>query len=440
MIRYQTNPRYRERILLAMAVFVVLALYFLTLNAFADVPIQNEITIGKASYQFTFNRYWPDHLIGIVFAAMVYLAYFSISRKRRRDFILFPVIVCLTGLGLVQIMRLGYDQSDIGLLVFKQILFIAMGLIVFSLTIRLMSFRLINRLSRFHYLYILLGMILIGVTIAIGAGKAGRSIAIDLKIIQIMPVEFVKILVVFFAASFFGRRGVVNPLGSSSSTTLPYALMIAVVLGMLVIQKDLGPLIIMFSVLAVMYGTATGRWYRVALAGTGIGFAGIIAYMTKTPSIVRTRFDMFLNPFTSSDQTVRALWAQCAGNIPGTGWGQGSSFRIAEVQSDFNFVVFAEELGYIGAAIIIVLYMILALAGLRIAMSNADPFRRLLATGLSTMIFIQAFVIIAGDTALLPLTGITLPFVSYGGSSLLSQFLIGGILYRLACADTERFE
>ncbi|MBN2202273.1 FtsW/RodA/SpoVE family cell cycle protein [bacterium] len=444
MIPVLTRPLQRERLLLGMAVLVVLAGFYLTLLTFSDASAPAVAVIRFGSFSRTLDRTWGDRLLGIVFAVAAYLTYFSIRRKRRSDFIVFPVMICLTGLGLVQLFRLGFDLAAVtgtgrhSALAYYQMIWVILGLAVFSLTVRLTTYRVIHRLSRLRYTYVIAAVLLIAGTLAFGVERAGRTLSMRIAGFEFMPVELVKIFVVLFASAFFGQRGVVDPHGYSRRNALPYLIMAALVLGLLVIQKDIGPLIIMFGVLAAMYGTATGRWLRVAAAAVfTMGLAGT-AYMLDTPSIVRTRFDMWLKPFELCEQAVRAFWAQSAGGLLGTGWGQGSSFRIPEVHSDFNFVVFAEELGFAGSAVIIMMYAVFCLAGLSIALRTADPFRRLAAVGISTMIFLQTFVIVAGDTGLLPLTGITLPFISYGGSSLLTQFFQAGLLYRIACADRER--
>jgi cell division protein FtsW (lipid II flippase) len=445
MIRYSTSPLHRERILLAAAVLVVLTGYFLALTSFAGSETPATVTLAIGALRYTFRRALWDSMLAVIFAAAVYGTYLSVNRKRRSDFIVFPVVTVLTGLGLIHLLRLSYDADKMRLpdtisaLPYRQTLWIMIGLGVFSLTVRLTSSRVIHRMSRLRYFYVTLAMILIALTFVFGETDADRTLSIKITDdLLIMPVEFVKILVILFGASYFGRRGAVNPHGSSRVNATPYLVMIVLLLSLLVIQRDTGPLIIMWCALATMYGTATGRWFRVVAAGLITVLLGVLAYMLNTPSIVRTRFDMWLNPFALNEQVVRGFWSQASGGLAGTGFGRGIAFRIPEVQSDFNYVVIAEELGYIGAAMTIVLFAVLALAGLNIAIRSADPFRRLLAAGISSMIFFQMVVIVGGNTGLLPLTGITLPFVSAGGSSMISAFFIIGLLYRISCADMER--
>jgi cell division protein FtsW (lipid II flippase) len=443
MIHPVIDPIRRERMLLATAVLVVVTGYFLTLTAFHDKP--DTVTLSIGAFSHTFHRFLWDRLLIMVFVAAVYLTYAGLNRKRRHDFIVYPVIVCLTGLGLILLLRLSYDahrlrHSDtISALAYRQMVWILAGLLLFNLTVRLTTYRVIHLLNRYRYTYVILALALVAATLVFGDAASDRKLSIQItKNLSIMPIEAVKILMILFAASFFCRRGSVDPHGSSRRNAFPYLVMIVLLLSLLVLQKDTGPLIIMWGVLAAMYGAATGRWFRVAVAGVATaGLAGV-AYKLNTPSIVRTRFDMWLNPFSLNEQVVRGFWAQAAGGVFGTGSGHGTSFRIPEVQSDFNFVMIAEEFGFIGASMTIILFSILSLAGLNIALRSADPFRRILAVGIASMFFFQMLVIVAGNTGILPLTGITLPFISAGGSSLLSCFFLAGLLYRISCADRER--
>lgn len=153
---------------------------------------------------------------------------------------------------------------------------------------------------------------------------------------------------------------------------------------------------------------------------------------------------MWLDPWQDSQdkgyQIIQATYAFAWGGIWGTGLGVGLGRRVPIAESDFIFAIIGEELGLVGATAILVLFLVLVGSGLRVAMRSRDPFAKLLAAGLTTLVGVQSFIIMAGVTRLLPLTGLTLPFVSYGGSSLISNWVLAALLVRLSDEVAEREE
>jgi cell division protein FtsW (lipid II flippase) len=151
---------------------------------------------------------------------------------------------------------------------------------------------------------------------------------------------------------------------------------------------------------------------------------------------VQTRVDIWLNPWTdpsgSGYQVIQGLFAMGFGGVAGTGLGLGGSVRLPAGESDYIFAVITEQLGLLGGTVIIVSYLLMVGAGLRIAVRATQPFDKLLATGLTLLLGVQAFIIIGGVTRLLPLTGVTLPFVSYGGSSLVVNYVLIALLLRIS--------
>jgi cell division protein FtsW len=205
-------------------------------------------------------------------------------------------------------------------------------------------------------------------------------------------------------------------------------------MAVLVAQRDLGAAMLFFGIYLAMLYMASGQ--------PGYVLAGLLPFLAGSWLAVRAlpyvaaRVDVWLDPFSraqaSGYQIVQALIAMAAGGVFGVGLGYGYPGYIPAVQSDYIIAAVAEELGMAGAVAVIALYMLLVGRGFAIALAARDPFARLLAAGLSTVLGLQSLIILAGSFKLIPLTGITLPFVSYGGSSLVTNFIIIGILLRVS--------
>jgi cell division protein FtsW (lipid II flippase) len=215
----------------------------------------------------------------------------------------------------------------------------------------------------------------------------------------------------------------------------------AIALGVVVVQRDLGAALLLFAVFLLLLYVATARWSYVVLGLIAFVIGGGFLYATVPH--VATRVDIWLDPFSRAQgagyQVVQALHAFARGGIIGTGLGGGlptignsTPGGIPELHTDFPLAALGEELGLIGIMAVLGLYLVLIERGLRIAASAHDEFRAILAAGLSLVVGVQAFIIAAGNLKLIPLTGITLPFISYGGSSLLANGMIVGLLLALS--------
>ena len=218
----------------------------------------------------------------------------------------------------------------------------------------------------------------------------------------------------------------------------------AIALGIVVVQRDLGAALLFFVVFLLLLYTATARWSYVIL-GLLLFVAGS-AVLYSVVDTVQVRVDIWLDPFRDAGgagyQVVQALYAFARGGILGTGLGAGlpvvdGRLPIPAVHTDFPLAAIGEELGLVGILALLGLYLIVIERGLRIAASAADDFRALLAAGLSLVIGVQAFIIAAGNLKLIPLTGITLPFISYGGSSLVANAIAIGLLLALSDRGVE---
>jgi cell division protein FtsW (lipid II flippase) len=224
----------------------------------------------------------------------------------------------------------------------------------------------------------------------------------------------------------------------------PMVAMWAIALGIVVVQRDLGAALLFFAVFLALAYAATGR-LSLVIIGSILFFVGS-ALMANLFDHVRARVDIWLDPFAdplgTGYQVVQSLHAFARGGLLGTGLGDGlpmvgGRLPIPEVHTDFPLAALGEELGLVGVIAILGLFFVLIERGLRIGASAADDFRAILATGLALVVGVQAFIIAAGNLKVLPLTGVTLPFISYGGSSLLVNAIVVGLLLALSDKGVE---
>jgi peptidoglycan glycosyltransferase len=208
----------------------------------------------------------------------------------------------------------------------------------------------------------------------------------------------------------------------------------------MVAERDLGSSLLFFTLFVVMLWVATERVIYLFLGA--VLFFGAAYISWRSFGHVQARVDIWLNPWADAQddgfQIVQALWGLSDGGLMGTGLGRGSPDIVPVAESDFIFTSIGEELGLFGAAAVLMAYLLIVGAGLRIALRTDNAFEKLLAVGLTTIMGIQAFIIVGGVIKLVPLTGITLPFVSYGGSSLVSNYILLALLIRLSDSTARR--
>jgi len=206
---------------------------------------------------------------------------------------------------------------------------------------------------------------------------------------------------------------------------------------LLIFQRDLGTALIFFGTFLAMIYIATGRWSYIVSGALLFGFGASICYFLFRH--VRVRVAIWLNPWVDIDgkgyQIVQSLFAVGSGGIYGTGLGLGQPTLIPAVHTDFVFSAWSEEMGLLGAVALLAIYVLIIYRGFRIALTANTGFGLLLASGLTSLLAIQTLVIVGGVIKLLPLTGVTLPFVSYGGSSLVSSYIMLGLLTKISVKD-----
>lgn len=342
------------------------------------------------------------------------------------DQLLLPMAATLTSLGLIFLFRLDPD------LAYRQIIWTILGILV--LVVVTVSLRDYHRLGRFPHLFLSLGLLSLLITVIAGTRIGGAKSWLTLGSFQMQPVEVVKVFMVIYLAGYLNEKRELLVQGVGRPVWGPLIAATTVAILLLVMQRDLGSaLILLVTFLAMLY-LATGKWHFIAAGGV-LFFLGALIACIVFPYL-RARIDIWLNPWEdyagSGYQIVQSLITLGSGGIFGTGLGLGYSLIIPAVATDFIFVTMGEEMGLLGSIGIVIIYLLFALRGFKVAMKVKEEYGVLLTGGFTALITFQAFIIMAGVTKLLPLTGVTLPFVSYGGSSLVISYLILGLLLNVS--------
>jgi cell division protein FtsW len=369
----------------------------------------------------------------VTFIGFMVLSYIWQKKRPGFDQYITPVIGFLTGTGIVFLFRL---QPAYG---YRQLAWLVFGMVALYLTTALVyNYRL---LADYKYLIALAGIAALLLPVFFGIELGGAKSWLDLKLFHFQPSEFVKLLLVLFLGAYLVENRVPLRLGGGREYYLPGAQQWGPLLGMwliallvLVFQKDLGTALIYFATFLAMVYVATSRVVYVALGLLLFLGGAAAAYMAV--SHVHTRVTIWLNPWASAQgagyQIIQSLYAINAGGIFGTGLGAGYPGFIPAVHTDFIFSAICEETGLLGGAGILMLFMILVYRGFKISLASRDDYSEIMAAGFTALLGLQVLIIIAGVTKLLPMTGITLPFISYGGSSLVANFILAGMLLNIS--------
>ena len=357
------------------------------------------------------------------------------------DPVILPITIALNSLGLAMIHRIdlakGTSQSA------RQLLWTAIAIVIASVV--LWAIKDHRLLRRFTYIALLLSVVLLLLPLIpkLGVTINGARIWIRMGMFSLQPGELAKItLSIFFAGYLSSNRDLILMAGRKFGPLqlprlrdmAPMVIAWLLSIGVLVVQRDLGSAILFFGLFIVMIYVATARISWVLIGALMVVAGGIVAGLTM--GHVTRRLDVWLNAFDpaiyqakgGSMQIVEGLFGMADGGLFGTGLGAGSPYRVPLANSDMIIASFGEEIGLIGVAAIILLYMLLVSRGLRAALGSADTFGKLLAAGLSFTLGLQCIVIIGGVTRLIPLTGLATPFMAAGGSSLLANWIIIALL------------
>jgi cell division protein FtsW (lipid II flippase) len=424
--------------------FALIPVALLVTAGFTAILIVNSDEIGNLSV-----------LYGAYFLALCVATHFVIrARLPDADPFIFPLVALLAAFGVVMLYRLDEDLAR------DQANWFVLGLVLFSLTI--IFLRDYEALERYRYVIALagIGLLILPRVPGIGDQINGAYLGVDLGPVSFQPTELAKICIVVFLASYLNERREVLVVGARNIAGVvvpplkhlgPLLVVWGAAMFMLIFIRDLGSSLMFFGAfLAVIY-VATAR-----ISFVLIGIAMFVLgswFVASTVGHVEERFDIWLDPFHDAGatgyQVAQSLFAQADGGLSGRGLGESlvqlpgidaecrADFPncgaiLPAPHTDFIYAVIVDELGLLGGAAVVLIYALIAERGFKTAILAEDGFSKLLATGLTAIFALQAFVIIGGVTRVIPLTGVTLPFISYGGSSIVANFILLALLLMIS--------
>lgn len=375
------------------------------------------------------HLWYPGALLG----CFLFLYMVKTLTKPKSDPFLLPIASSLSFIGITALYRLNPRLAGL------QLVWAGVGAVTASLLFTFLKDA--ESLGRYRYTLGILGLALLVSAMVFGKEVNGAKLWISVGPLNFQPSELAKIFLTVFFASYLAEH---KELLSQVGTTVmgirfprvrdlgPLLAMWAVSLLILIYQKDLGSSLLFFGIFISMLYVATGRLFFVVV-GILLFLAGAFFAYQAFPH-VKSRIRIWLDPLNpetvsgESYQIAQSLFALAEGGISGKGFARGSPRLIPFAETDFVFAALGEELGIFGAVFVVMMFLLFAARGLFISMGYRGDVGKLLAAGLTTVLFLQSFIIMGGVTRLVPLTGITLPFVSYGGSSLLSNFILLSLL------------
>ena len=353
------------------------------------------------------------------------------------DPILLPLAGLLNGVGYVFIARLSASQAA------AQAVWSSVGMAAFVVTI--VAVRRVRDLERYRYTFAVIGigLLLMPLLPHFGENINGARLWVHVGSHEFQPGELAKLaLAIFFASALVeradqlahGTRRIGRMLVIDPRYLAPIVVAWGLSLLIFLAENDLGSSFLFFALFVGMLWVATNRAFYLALGGGMFAFGAWFAL--RVIGHAQSRVQSWLDPWKHAEgngyQIIQGWFAIANGGLWGTGPGQSNAAHIPEASSDMIFVVIAEEIGLVGATALLITYLLMVGTGLRIAVRSSHPFEKLLAAGLSLVLGVQTFVIVGGVTRVIPLTGITLPFVAYGGSSLISNYILLALLLRIS--------
>lgn len=356
------------------------------------------------------------------------------------DSVILPITFVLSGIGIAFVTRLKPE------LAVNQVLWLFIS--VAAMVVTLVVVRNLDKLASYQYTMGIAGIVLLLIPMFFGTEHGGSKLWISIGPFSFQPGEIAKILIVLFMASYLSENREmlsastrsIGPLAlPQPRMLLPVVIMWGISLLVVVFERDLGSALLFFTFFVVMIYIATGRVSFVIFALLLLLVGGVFCYFAF--SHVRNRIQIWVDPFSNPDggyQIIQSLYSLADGDLVGTGIGKGVPTLIPVVESDFIFSAIGEEMGLLGGSAVLLLYMIFATRGFATAARAKSDMSAFTAVGLTTAVAFQAFLIVGGCTRLLPLTGVTLPFMSQGGSSLLASFISVGLLLRAGDEATGR--
>src|SRR5215208_1262778 len=361
---------------------------------------------------------WTHWIAFLVWGLFVLRTHQSIIRQLPdSDPYLFPMTAFLSGWGLLTVWRLDPAFGT------RQAIWLVVSLLVFMFGLGLPS--TLDLLRKYKYLLLSSGLLLTALTLIFGTNPIGYGPRLWLGCcgLYFQPSEPLKLLLVAYLAAYLADRLPINL--NAFPLIYPTFLLSGIAILLLLFQRDLGTASIFIALYTIIIYLATGRRRTILISVLILGFMAVAGYYLV--DIIRVRIDSWINPWNDpsggSYQVIQSILAIANGGLNGRGPGLGSPALVPVAISDFIFAAIAEETGLTGTVGLIGIFGIILIRGLRIAIRAPNMFRRLLAAGVTAYLGVQALLIICGNLRLLPLTGVTLPFISYGGSSLLTSFI-----------------
>lgn len=432
---YKSSAPSRRTLELRLLVFAV----FIAAAAYAIVSVSQEEGVSASALTY-----------GASLGALFLAAHLAVRKLAPgADPLILPIASLLNGIGVVVIRRLDYaytardrtaDQNAP-----QQLIWTAIAIAVFVLV--LFVVRDHRSLDRYRYTLMAGGLALLLLPAVPGIGRTinGARLWVRLGPVSFQPSELAKLALIAFFASYLVAKREVLSLATRRFLGLhlprardlgPVVLAWLASLAVLIRLKDLGTSLLFFGVFLVMLYIATERisWLAIGL----LLFSGGAYFAYELFGHVRQRFDTWLDPFADAAgdgfQLTQSLFGMATGGLTGTGLGNGRPDLVPFARTDFIFPAIGEELGLIGVVVVLVCYLLIVSRGLRSALGVRDEFGKLLAAGLAFSLALQVFVVVGGVTRLIPLTGLTLPFLSYGGSSLVANYALIALLMRISAA------
>lgn len=363
--------------------------------------------------------------VGLGILGMFIIMYSIVILCRMGDKLIIPMACMLVTIGLILLCRINIEKYG-----FKQIVWVIIGSMAFF--IAYIVYYKIRFWHKLWFLYALGGTVLFLATLILGKTVNGSRNWIQIGNFAFQPSEITKILFVMFLSCYFSRAWTtpvknVTPKYIACGVTYLF-------IGFLVLQRDWGTILVLFSIYLFMMYVYEDNYLFLLV---NLGVAGIVGFLGYTfLTHIQTRVSMWLDPWSDISnkgyQITQSLFAIASGGYMGRGIGNGSPTYIPEVHSDFIFAAICEEMGVFGGAAVIILFFLIAYRCFKIAIKTTDAYDKAVSFGLTVMFAMQTFIIVGGVTKMIPLTGITLPFVSYGGTSIVVSFASLGIIQAIS--------
>ena len=426
----------------------VLLFWVSGMHAFALAQVQLSV-LQRMQWDMLF--FW-----GLPTLAALVMHYILRKHAVSSDGLLLPLAFLLNGLGIAMIYRLDLAEiarGSVDLYAERQVWLTCFAMLAAAFVIRVFKDPLVLR--KYPFVSGLTALVLLALPAApvIGRTINGATLWIGIGDLSFQPGEIAKVLLaIFFAGYLVSRQAQLSEIGSRvlgvrlprAKDLGPILLFWIASLGVLVIQRDLGTSILYFGLFLVMIYTATGRGFYVGIGIVMMVTGALVA--SRLFDYVERRFDSWLDPLSQSNyeavggsyQLVQGLFGMANGDVIGAGLGGGYPQFIPLAESDFVFAALGEELGLAGVFAILSIFLLIVYRGLRISNSHPDDFSKLLAMGLSFVIALQVFVVAGGVMGMLPLTGLTTPFLAAGGSSLLANWTIIALLLITSHSSLKR--